>query len=349
MNLQDRRSSPFFKPSLKVSDIMQGVIMALIPGIMVMFWLYGWGVIINLLLSICFSLAFEAISLSIRRRPVKQFLHDKSALLTAILLAIALPTLAPWWLIFIGCFFAIVVSKQLYGGLGYNVFNPAMVAYAILIISFPEQMSSLWQSSVLMSDHVTHLDLLSSLTFQFFGDLPANISIDALTAATPLDSVKTAINSGSASISELKNQMAVYGFFAGQGSEWVNLSFLIGGCWMIYKNYISWHIPVTFISTLFFASLIFGYLVDVDANPSPLFHLFSGATMLGAFFIATDPVTSATTNRGKLIFGAGVGLLVYIIRSWGGYPDAIAFAVIIMNITVPFIDYYTRPRVYGHE
>lgn len=337
------QSSPHLKPSLNVADIMQGVIVALIPGIIILFWLYGWGIVNNIILSVLFALLFESLALWIRKRPIAVFIKDKSALLTALLLAISLPTLAPWWLILIGIFFAIVVSKHLYGGLGYNVFNPAMVAYAILLISFPEQMSALWQSDL------SHLSFIDSLNWQLFEQLPAALSIDAITSATPLDIVKQSLKSGSASISELQHQATVYGYFAGHAVEWINLSFLLAGLWMIYKKYISWHIPLGFLTALFVFSLFFGYALDSDFHPSPLFHLFSGATMLGAFFIATDPVTAATTPKGRILFGAGIGSLVFIIRTWGGYPDAVAFAVILMNICVPLIDYYTQPRVYGHE
>ena len=117
---------------------------------------------------------------------------------------------------------------------------------------------------------------------------------------------------------------------------------------MIYKRYINWHIPTAFLATLFLMSLFFGYGIDSDSHVSPFFHLFSGATMLGAFFIATDPITASTTVKGRLIFGAGIGFFIYVIRVWGGYPDAVAFAVLIMNMVVPLLDYYTQPRVYGH-
>ena len=346
------QSSPHIKPPLTVGNIMLGVIWALIPGIIVMFWLYGWGILINITLSIFFAILFESLSLYLRKRPIKVYLRDYSAILTGILLALALPTLVPWWIVLLGVFFAIVLSKHLYGGLGYNVFNPAMVAYAILIISFPEEMTTLWQNSIVNpSNDLIRLDFLSTLQFQLLGQLPANLTLDAFTSATPLNNLKIALSNEVASISELQAvpQNIIYGYFSGQATEWVNVSFLIAGLWMIYKKYISWQIPTGFLFALFLSSLCLGYGLDTDIHPSPLFHLFSGATMLGAFFIATDPVSASTTPKGRLIFGFGIGCLVYIIRTWGGYPDAIAFAVILMNITVPLIDYYTQPRVYGYD
>jgi electron transport complex protein RnfD len=329
--------------------MMLVVILALIPGILTCIYVFGFGILINIVLAVTFALILEAGMLYLRKRPIKPYLKDNSAILTAILLALALPALAPWWLTLIGIFFAIVVAKQLYGGLGYNIFNPAMTAYAVLLISFPAEMTTYWQTPVMLSAETgfSQLSLLQNINFQLFGNLPANITFDALTSATPLNIVQTTIITGAGTISEIKAQGNAYGFVGGIGAEWINLAFLAGGLFLLRKGLISWHIPVALLGTLGFLSLLFGSF-ELDSNPSPLFHFFSGATMLGAFFIATDPVTAATTPRGRLIFGIGIGSLVYIIRTWGGYPDAFAFAVLIMNMTVPLLDYYTQPRVYGH-
>ncbi|MBE9561253.1 MAG: RnfABCDGE type electron transport complex subunit D, partial [Proteobacteria bacterium] len=139
----------------------------------------------------------------------------------------------------------------------------------------------------------------------------------------------------------------IFGFLGAAGWEWVNLAFLIGGCWLIYKRVMTWYIAVAVLGGLFVISSLF-FLIDSDIYPSPIFHIFSGAAIVGAFFIATDPVTAATSNQGRLIFGFGIGLLIYITRTWGGYPDGMAFAVLLMNMSVPVIDYYTKPRVFGH-
>lgn len=343
------QSSPYLKAELSVSKMMRVVILALIPGILTSIYIFGFGVLINILLAITFALILEAGMLFLRKRPISPYLKDNSAILTAILLALALPAMAPWWLTLIGIFFAIVVGKQLYGGLGYNIFNPAMVAYAVLLVSFPVEMTTYWQTPVMLAAETgaPALSLLQSINFQLFGNLPEHVSFDALTSATPLNIVQTTIITGAGTISEIKARGNAYGFIGGIGAEWCNLAFLAGGLYMLRKGLISWHIPLALLATLGFLSLLFGSF-ELDSNPSPLFHFFSGATMLGTFFIATDPVTSATTPRGRLIFGAGIGTLVYIIRTWGGYPDAFAFAVLIMNMTVPLLDYYTQPRVYGH-
>ncbi|MCU7835488.1 MAG: electron transport complex subunit RsxD [gamma proteobacterium symbiont of Taylorina sp.] len=349
------QSSPFLKSAPSVSKMMLVVILALIPGILTSIFIFGFGVLMNICLAILSAYSFEAAMLLLRKRPVMVYLKDNSALLTAILIGLALPPLAPWWLTVIGVFFAIVISKQLYGGLGYNIFNPAMVAYAILLVSFPAEMTTYWQTptALISQSEVSNiipvsLGLLDTINFQFFSQLPNNLTIDALTSATPLDVVRTSTLTGFATISEIQATGTAFGMFGGIGIEWVNLAFLAGGLFILRKGLISWHIPISLLISLGFLSLLFGSF-ELDSNPSPLFHLFSGATMLGAFFIATDPVTAASSHKGRIIYGAGIGALIYIIRSWGGYPDAIAFSVLIMNMCVPLLDYYTQPRVYGHD
>jgi electron transport complex protein RnfD len=266
-------------------------------------------------------------------------LQDGSALLTGVLLALALPPLAPWWIPVVGSLFAIVIAKQLYGGLGYNPFNPAMAGYVVLLISFPRELS-LWPAT----GHV--LGLLDSLQLVFAGNLPDTLTLDAITMATPLDAVKTRLGL-SETLTEI-HDTAVFGSFAGAGWEWLNLWFLLGGLWLLQQKVIKWQIPAGMLAGLFLTALLF-YAWNPDIYASPLFHLFSGAAMLGAFFIATDPVSASTTPRGRLYFGFGIGVLTYVIRTWGGYPDGVAFAVLLMNMAAPTIDYYTRPRVFGHD
>ncbi len=325
-----------------VSIVMRQVLYALVPGIMTYVWFFGWGVIVHLLLASLTSLVCEALILKIRRRPLSLFLTDNSALVTACLLALALPPIAPWWITILGTAFAIVFAKHLYGGLGYNPFNPAMVGYVMLLISFPIEMTN-WPVLPELGGH--YFGFIESLNLILFNQLSGTLSLDAISGATVLDTMKTQLIQ-LYTTSEIK-QETLFGNFGGKGWEWLNNAFLVGGGWLIYKKVITWHVPVAMLGSLLFISLIF-FLIDPDANPSPFFHLFSGAAIFGAFFIATDPVTAATSNQGKLWFGAGIGVLVYVIRSWGGYPDGVAFAVLLMNMTAPMIDYYTRPRVFGH-
>lgn len=334
-------SSPHLPGTASVARVMREVLLALVPGMLCAWWFFGWGVIVNVLLAVLTCTAAEALMLALRSRPVGATLADGSAVLTGALLALALPPLAPWWIPVIGGLFAIVVAKQLYGGLGYNPFNPAMIGYVALLISFPREMT-LWSAPAGVG--AAGLGLTETLAWSFGGSLPDGTGLDALTMATPLDSVKTSIGLG-LTVHEI-TAGPLFGGYAGIGWEWINFAYLVGGLYLIYRRAIAWQIPVGMLGVLFVIALLF-HGSDTDAFPSPLFHLFSGAAMLGAFFIATDPVTASTTPRGRLIYGAGIGVLTYVIRTWGGYPDGVAFAVVLMNMAAPTIDYYTRPRVFG--
>ncbi|BAZ93368.1 electron transport complex subunit D [Thiohalobacter sp. COW1] len=336
-------SSPHLSGPAHVGRLMRGVMLAAVPGLLMAWWFFGWGVLINLVLALATCIGAEAAVLRLRRRPVRATLADGSAALTALLLALTLPPFAPWWIPVIGGLFAIVIAKQLYGGLGYNPFNPAMVGYVVLLISFPREMT-LWAPPQALAE--VQLSLVDTLAWSLLGSLPANVSVDAISMATPLDTIKTQLGLG-LTLTEIQAGPR-FGDIGGYGWEWVNLGFLLGGGWLLYRGTIQWQIPAGVLGGLFVMALLF-YAVDSDTYASPLFHLFSGAAMLGAFFIATDPVSASTTPRGRLLYGAGIGILIYIIRAWGGYPDGVAFAVLLMNMAVPTIDYYTQPRVYGQE
>ncbi len=322
---------------------MLKVLLALVPGIIAYVWIYGGGILVTLTIATATALLAEAALLKIRQRPIQPFLMDMSAVVTAWLLALALPPLAPWWLIVVGTFFAIVVAKQLYGGLGYNPFNPAMVGYAVLLISFPLIMTK-WPAPLLLAQHP--LSFMDQLHFIFTSTIPADIKVDAISSATPLDYLKTQLmlKHDVDSIS----QAPVFGMFGAKGGEVVTAAYLFGGLYLLQQRIISWHLPTAFLAALAFISLGF-YVIDPAHFANPLFHLMSGASMLCAFFIITDPVSGPTTPRGKLYFAAGVGLLTYVIRVYGGYPDGVAFAVLLMNMCVPLIDAYTQPRVFGHK
>ncbi|AEF55272.1 electron transport complex subunit RsxD [Marinomonas posidonica] len=324
----------------RTSWVMQMVILATVPGILVQTWLFGFGTLINIMIASVTALACEAAILSIRRRSVAFFLKDYSALLTAVLLGIALPPVVPWWVTVTAVGFAIIFAKQLYGGLGNNPFNPAMVGYAIVLVSFPVPMSQ-WLGHTGLTTSGETLSFAQSLQ-AIFHHLP---SIDGYTMATPLDGFKhkDLLDSEAAFSSIPALQSASLNSWL-----WINLAYLVGGLGLLWLRVITWHTPVALLAALLAMSGVF-YAIDPSQFASPWFHLMTGATMFGAFFIATDPVSSCTSNRGKLIYGAGIGILIYIIRSWGGYPDGVAFAVLLMNFTAPLIDYYTQPRSYGHK
>lgn len=334
-------SSPHGARVNRVDRVMLQVILALIPGVLAMTWFFGWGLLIDIALATTFAVAAEALVMRLRSRPALPAVSDLSAVVTALLFAIAVPPILPWWLTLIGILFAIVVVKQLYGGLGYNPFNPAMAAYVFLLISWPVAMTT-WLPPHMLTDHP--LTLMDSLRAIFFSAAPGG-SWDAIASATPLGEMRTQLGQDHM-IAEIR-QSPLWGDYGGRGWEWVGNWFLLGGLYLLWKRIITWHIPVAFIAGLLFLSWSF-WALDPQIHPFPAFHLFSGGAILGAFFIATDPVTACTTKKGQLIFGAAIGALVFLIRTWGGYPDAVAFAVLLMNIAAPTIDYYTQPRVYGH-
>jgi electron transport complex protein RnfD len=279
--------------------------------------------------------------LRLRGQDMRLYLTDLSAVVTAVLFALCLPPLAPWWIACVGMLFAIVVAKHLFGGLGHNVFNPAMVGYVVCLISFPRAMTA-WLPPVSIAE--TPLDLPASLVAIFTGALPSGLTWDAITQATPLDTIKTGVDHGRI-VSEIR-RAPIFGDYGGLGWEWMANWFALGGFWLMWRRVITWHVPLAMIGTVIALGLA-AYLVDPGSSPSPLQHVFSGALVLGAFFIATDPVTGCTSTIGRLWFGAGVGAITLVIRRWGGYPDGVAFAVLIMNMAAPLIDRYTRPRYYG--
>lgn len=309
----------------RLQQAMKQVLLAAVPGLLVFFWSYGWGVLINLVLTGVTALTVEALVLQLRKRPIKPTLSDGSALVSATLLALALPPYCPWWLTVSAATFALLFGKQLYGGVGKNPFNPAMLGFAMVMVTFPQQMTH-WPSS-------HGMDLLGGLQ-QVFG-FGLDQTPDAWAQATALDSLR--INK-SLTMDELFAGNPAFGQFGGRGMEWVNLAFLAGGAFLLQRQVFSWHAPVGMLASLFVISLLCWNGSGSDSHGSPLFHLLTGATMLGAFFIVTEPVSGAKSPGARLLFGAGVGLLTYVIRTWGGYPDGVAFAVLLMNLCVPTLE-----------
>ncbi len=346
-------SSPHQRVQRDTSRVMQLVIMAMIPGMIMQALLFGFGVLIQATIAVLTAVATEAFILKIRKKHVGFGLYDCSAILTALLLAVSLPPLLPWWMTVLGTFFAIAIVKQLYGGLGYNLFNPAMAAYVMLLISFPAAMT-LWLPPLsLTSISPDFFDVFSMIATGFTESGhnmdQLRMAVDGVTMATPLDSVKTALSQNYTYPETLNHTIFSNNISAGAGAgwAWVSLAYLAGGLFLVKAKVINWHIPTAMLATAASFALAL-YIADSDSFASPLFHLLNGSLIFGAFFIATDPVTASTTDKGRIIFGALIGFWVIIIRTFGGYPDAVAFAVIIMNMAVPLIDYYTRPITYGH-
>jgi electron transport complex protein RnfD len=315
-------SSPHIHSGETTDKVMRLVIYALLPATALSIYFFGLPALSVLLICTLGCIAFEALACKIMQRP--QSIADGSALLTGILLALNLPPSTPWWLSLLGAAIAILIGKQVYGGLGYNPFNPALVARVVLLISFPVQMTS-WTTPA-----------------------PLGSGVDAVTAATPLGEMKTAVM-----LTGKLPDMATAGFsnyflgnMGGSIGEVSALALLLGGLFLLYKKIITWHTPVSFIGSVIVISGIF-WLVDPGRYPSPLFHLLTGGLILGAFFMATDMVTSPVTYRGMLIFGCGCGLITVLIRLFGGYPEGVSFAILLMNAATPLIDRYCRPKIYG--
>lgn len=343
-------SSPHAHSRRSTPTLMKLLAVCAVPGLLAQTMLFGWGTVIQLVFAIMIALMLEALVMLVRKRSPISALRDYSALVTAWLLAIAIPPYSPWWVLVIGLIFAIVIAKHLYGGIGQNLFNPAMVAYVVLLISFPVQMTSWIEPLALQTIEVNFRDALGLIFTGFDTDglslQQVRAGIDGVSMATPLDGVKTGLHSG-LTLSEILAQPQFNGF-AGVGWLWVNIAYLIGGVAMIKLRVTNWHIPTGVLGGLLVSNLL-GMLLFPGEVASPIFHLLSGATMLGAFFIATDPVSASTTVRGRLIYGGLIGVMIFVIRSWGGFPDGVAFAVLLANMCVPLIDHYTKPRTYGHE
>ncbi len=330
-------NSPYTLKPASVQSVMLRVLLALLPGIGAYAWFFGAAILLQIVLASLAALGAEAAMLALRGKPLKPFLSDGSALVTAWLIALTFPSIAPWWLTVLATLLAIVVAKHLYGGLGQNPFNPAMVAFALMIVAYPSLMSQ-WPA-VGFTDFAAQWQAI-------FGAR----QLDAITMATPLDVLRTALHTeeARASVAGVLGSNAAIGNIGGKGWEWVAAGYLAGGLWLVQQRIITWHLPTAFLATLFAVAGL-ASLLNPDTFAPPLFHVLTGGAMLAAFFIITDPVSGATTPRGKLIFAAGAALLTWIIRSFGAYPDGIAFAVLLMNIAAPLIDMYTQPPVFGHK
>jgi len=302
---------------------MYKVQLALLPGFLATTYYFGPGVILNVAFAMLFALIAELVALKLRGVPLRTA-SDGSALLTGALIGLALPPFLPIWMILVACILAIIFAKHFYGGLGQNLFNPAMVGYAVLIISFPLAMSNWPVPSISASAAM----------------------VDGFSGATPLDEFKFR---GTLTVEEYWQK-----FGSSNWSVWfvINVGFLIGGLYLLYIKACTWIAPTAMLVTLALSSLFFFDGGSADSFGSPLFHLFSGATMMGAFFIVTDPVTSPDSIWGQALFGIGVGLLTFIIRSAGAYPEGIAFAILLMNGCSPLIDYVeyrVKPQLSGGQ
>jgi RnfABCDGE-type electron transport complex D subunit len=319
---------------------MGTVLLALTPATLFGFWLYGWPAVNLWAVALIAAIAGEAFVVRMQGRKVRPVIMDGSGILTAWLLALSLPPYAPWWIAVLGSLFAVIIGKQVFGGLGQNVFNPAMAARVMLLISFPLEMT-IWVAPSQAPG------LIESLRITFFSQ-----PIDGMASASLLGHVKTEFTRGVTLDQALAGHYVpldmLWGSRAGSLGETAAVLLLLGGLFLIARRIITWHAPFAMLLGVAAPALLFN-TIDANHYAGPMVHLLSGGLMLGAFFIITDPVTSPNTALGQFIFGLSCGLLTWIIRTWGGYPEGVAFAVLLMNAATPIIDTYIKPRIYGRD
>lgn len=334
--------------------LMLQVVFACVPGILIATWFFGYGLLINIGLAVGFAYGCETLALRLRRQPLAWHLADNSVLVTAVLFALTIPPGSPWWLVLIGIAFAVLVAKHAFGGLGQNLFNPAMCGYLLLLLAFPLDMTT-WH---IPNDQITEStfspvawqglqqSLLAAFPFLLSGQSQLLTNIDGLAMATPLIEFKMA--GTSVLLSAFDNDISLFDRTAGTGWELTNIAYLCGGIYLLGRRIISWHIPLSIIATVGLLSGLFYSPNSFAVYGTPYLHLFGSATMLGAFFIATDPVSAASTIRGKIFYGVIIGCSIYSIRVWGSYLDSVAIAVLFGNCCAPLLDYWNPPRIYGH-
>ncbi len=321
--------SPHIRDRVNVEYLMFSVVVALIPALIGSVYFFGIRALIIIILSSLSSLLFEGLAQKAFGRRIT--IGDGSALITGLLLAFNLPPNVPYFIPIIGSAFAIIIVKQFFGGLGYNFINPALAARAFLVVSWPSFMTK-------------------GFLPPRFGSLSG---IDGITQATPLTLLKDTrlmnptaypkLVSQFSSLPVLKNLF--FGSVGGSLGETSAFLLLLGGVFLLINRVIDYRIPLSYLATVFFLSLLHKILFQNAV--SPLFHLFSGGLILGAFFMATDYVTIPITPKGRVIFGIGCGILTMLIRLFGGYPEGVCYSILFMNVLTPFIERYTKPRIYG--
>ena len=304
------------------ASVMRAVLYSLVPACGVAVYFFGPSALSVLLIATLGCLATEAVCQRMMGQSVS--ITDGSAAITGVLLALNLPPSSPWWMTLLGAVIAIFIGKQVYGGLGSNPFNPALVARVVLLISFPVQMTT-WSAPA-----------------------PLGSGLDLVTTATPLGEWKNAVMLTGEMPAAM--QGGTLNFFLGNMPGCIGevsaLALLLGAAYLFYRKILTWHIPATYVGTVILLSGIF-WLVSPAKYPSPMFHLLTGGLVLGAFYMATDMVTTPVSIRGMLVFGIGCGILTVLIRLFGGYPEGVSFAILLMNAATPLIDRYTKPRTFG--
>ena len=343
-------AAPHIKQRISVSSVMWQVALALTPALLAGIFFFGIQSLLLTLYAVVAAVCTEALIQKLRKVPVT--VSDGSAVVTGMLIAFNINTASPWWLPVVGAVFAIAIGKQIFGGLGFNIFNPALLGRAFLVASWPTLMTAGWSATTPMSK-------IFASSINGLKDLPANVP-EVITSATPLGVVKalrdTTQISRDMAETVLNNlsttdtiQELFWGNIGGVIGEVSAAALLIGAAYLAFKHIIEWRIPVSYITTVFVLTYIFGGINGLFSASIllPLFHIFSGGLILGAFFMATDMVTSPVTKKGRIVFGIGCGVFTVVIRLVGGYPEGVSYSILLMNIAVPLIDRYTLPKIFG--
>jgi len=344
-------TSPHIKNNLSVAKVMWLVVVALLPAYIHTFFLFGYRTVWGSLAAVAGAVVSEALMQLLMKKKIT--VYDGSAFLTGLLIAFNVPPSIALWKVALGSAFAIIVAKQLFGGLGYNIFNPALAGRAFLMASYPVAMTSGWKAPA-----GGFLSLDPALTQGFSGPAVTKF-LDSVTSATPLNALKTAraaLNDPELDVParEAVEQLfsadsifhSFFGRIGGCPGETTALFLLAGGLFLLIMKLADWRVPAGYLGTVALLTWAFGG-IDGIFTGNPLFHLFTGGLMLGAFFMATDMVTSPLTRKGKWIFAVGCGVLTFTIRMWGGYPEGVSYSILLMNIFVPLIDRYTVPVSFG--
>ncbi|HWP00358.1 MAG TPA: RnfABCDGE type electron transport complex subunit D [Methylococcus sp.] len=340
-------SGPHTRAEVRVSYLMSRVMLALVPATLFGILAFGWPACYLLVTTITAAVLWEAACLLMAGKSPTRTVLDGSAALTGWLLALTLPPWAPWWIGVVGAGLAIVLGKQVYGGLGQNLFNPAMLARVTLLVSFPVEMTTWITPQGLFG--AGSPGPVEALAITFGGAPPA----DGITGATFIGAVKTGFSEGQPLSATLVREdfdflRATLGWTRGSFGETSSLLVLVGGVYLLRKRVISWHIPVSILVTVALLATL-SHALHAERFADAGFHLASGALLFAAFFIATDYVTSPSSPAGQLVYGAGIGLITFVIRTFGVYPEGAGFAVLLMNAATPLIDHYLRPRIYGRD
>ncbi len=315
-------ANPHIRDKSSIAKIMHTVNLSLLPAVFAAYWFFGVRAIFLILVAVVSCVLTEAAIQKFRKIPVT--VSDGSAILTGLLLGLNMPGNVPWWIVMLGSFFAIAIGKQAFGGLGFNIFNPALIGRAFMVASWPVEMTS----------------------NAFWTQPKTGLSMEAVSSATPLNMVKSALGSDPSlkTVDIIRDaEISYLDLFLGNVSGCVGetsfLALLIGVIILIAFGYVNWRVPVIYVGSVFVLTWIAGY--------DPVFHILAGGLAIGAFYMATDMVTSPVSNKGNIIFALGLGFLTFAIRIWGGYPEGVSYSILLMNCTVPIINKFTVPKKFG--